>query len=687
MKKIIFLKLIISFCFLIAIILRAITLQKYLNEKQIIERNTTLKTKIVEIKSKYLIVLFRNHFYYLRKNNFLEKNKDNYSVDDFYYFCGEKKKLLETNNFFEFNFKEYLKTKLVKESIFVNENKCEQKIVINKLSPRSYFLKFQNYQRKTFSLLKRENVFYENWLELFFFQQSSSIYGDEIVYSLQKLGALSFIVISGLHINFLFSILTKIFSFFIRNKQKQKKCHFLSLMLIFVFVYLVNFPLACFRAFTFLAFKRLDFLKNFLKTKNNNVLNIEILFLIFLIFLLWNPLFIFRIGFQLTFLVSFLLMFCQFFFKKLKFKKNILKKIFSYSTIYLFLIPYQLLFLQEINVFGLFFYFILEKLFFFLFFIAFVIFVFPFFGNFFEFIFFFSTKIIIFLHKKSIYLKFFYPSFVFTLVFFSFLFLMYCFCFLLGKRKFVLLPLFVICIPFSSIKMQNQKFYEVTFLNVGGGMSIIVTSPHKKEKILVDAGAGRGISKEVVVHYLKSKGIHQIDYLYITHFHDDHTNNIPFIKKEIKIKKVLTNLDFFKETVLNSNFKVNNLSYRYLNFQKNWNENNKSLVLNFSFLNYNFLITGDIEKQAEQEVEKFISPKKTILLQVPHHGSSISSNSPSFLKRILPKYCVISGKQTPFLKKTFSSLKEINCRTYSTFQNKTVIFKFFKEKITVSTMK
>jgi competence protein ComEC len=71
--------------------------------------------------------------------------------------------------------------------------------------------------------------------------------------------------------------------------------------------------------------------------------------------------------------------------------------------------------------------------------------------------------------------------------------------------------------------------------------------------------------------------------------------------------------------------------------------NNNSLVLKVSFDRVSFLLTGDIETEAEKEITGLRGKalKSTVLL-VPHHGSKTSS-SPGFLESVDPAIAVISA--------------------------------------------
>jgi competence protein ComEC len=76
--------------------------------------------------------------------------------------------------------------------------------------------------------------------------------------------------------------------------------------------------------------------------------------------------------------------------------------------------------------------------------------------------------------------------------------------------------------------------------------------------------------------------------------------------------------------------------------------NNYSIVLKVTYGKTAFLLTGDAEKESEQEMLVKGYNLKADVLKVGHHGSS-SSTSAAFLKAVAPKYAVISvGKDNDY---------------------------------------
>jgi competence protein ComEC len=69
--------------------------------------------------------------------------------------------------------------------------------------------------------------------------------------------------------------------------------------------------------------------------------------------------------------------------------------------------------------------------------------------------------------------------------------------------------------------------------------------------------------------------------------------------------------------------------------------NNTSLVMKLEFKNIVILLTGDIEKVAEERILKHGHPVRANILKVPHHGSA-SSSSPDFVGSVNPTDAVFT---------------------------------------------
>ncbi len=108
-------------------------------------------------------------------------------------------------------------------------------------------------------------------------------------------------------------------------------------------------------------------------------------------------------------------------------------------------------------------------------------------------------------------------------------------------------------------------------------------------------------------------------------------------------------------------------------------DNNNSVVLKLTYGDISFLLTGDVERIAEQLLVESGSNLRSTVLVAPHHGSRTSS-SPEFLQAVSPSLVAISaGKNNRFGHPHPEALSALaaavgNERVYITAANGDVVF-------------
>ena len=224
--------------------------------------------------------------------------------------------------------------------------------------------------------------------------------------------------------------------------------------------------------------------------------------------------------------------------------------------------------------------------------------------------------------------------------------------------------------------------------------------------MLIDAG--NNIDGKKLVKFLKDLEIEEFKYVVSTHPHEDHIGGMDNIVREFKIRNmfmpdVTTNTPTFigvidelekknvKVTIPkdNSTYKLGNAEIKFI-YSGNDNEdlNNSSIILKITFGNNSFLFTGDTTSVVEYKIlDKDI---KADVLKVAHHGSRYSSSN-EFLKKVNPKYAVIScGKNNDYghpHKETIRRLKNNKIRFYLTDYVGTIICESNGNKIDIKTVK
>lgn len=232
---------------------------------------------------------------------------------------------------------------------------------------------------------------------------------------------------------------------------------------------------------------------------------------------------------------------------------------------------------------------------------------------------------------------------------------------------FLLLSCLIYYIP-------NPGFY-ITFINVGQGDGILIHGDNGT-KVMVDGGSTseKQVAKNCIVPYLKAEGIGTIDYSIITHTDKDHISGIMEIlennnSNRIRIKNLVMpdiNMkdDTYNELIEKAKLKKINVLYikkgAALSLGKTkikciypeatttaLDKNDYCTVLSVKNKTSKILLTGDISKEIEEKIKDDIEENYTVL-KVAHHGSNYSS-SEKFLKKVNPKYSIISvGKNNSY---------------------------------------
>ncbi len=222
--------------------------------------------------------------------------------------------------------------------------------------------------------------------------------------------------------------------------------------------------------------------------------------------------------------------------------------------------------------------------------------------------------------------------------------------------------------------IPNPGFY-ITFINVGQGDGILIHGDNGT-KVMVDGGSTseKQVAKNCIVPYLKAESIGTIDYSIITHTDKDHISGILEIlennnSNRIRIKNLVMpdiNMkdDTYNELIEKAKLKKINVLYikkgDTLSLGKTKikciypettttasDKNDYCTVLSVKNKTSKILLTGDISKEIEEKIKDDIEENYTVL-KVAHHGSNYSS-SEKFLKKVNPKYSIISvGKNNSY---------------------------------------
>lgn len=240
--------------------------------------------------------------------------------------------------------------------------------------------------------------------------------------------------------------------------------------------------------------------------------------------------------------------------------------------------------------------------------------------------------------------------------------------------------------------------FEISQLYVDQGDGAIISYAGKS--YLIDTGGARyenKIAEKYLFPSLNSRGISNIDGIFISHFDEDHAGNLEKILKNYRVKNVFINHLPENEEILEniktySNlvslekgdklklFKDTSVEVLLDNKDKE-DENNKSMVLLLNHKGFKALFPGDISAETEKEINT-----KVDLLKVAHHGSK-TSTSDEFLKNIQARFAVISAAYNNSYghphKESLENLENHGIIYYVTSRDGEVDFKILKDKLKI----
>ena len=239
-------------------------------------------------------------------------------------------------------------------------------------------------------------------------------------------------------------------------------------------------------------------------------------------------------------------------------------------------------------------------------------------------------------------------------------------------KNFIRCLLFTYGLIFLTIHFPLQG--QVTFIDVGQGDSIFISTPFFRKVYLIDVGGklnfnGKKINPQVnkiTLPFLKAQGISKINGIFITHQDADHVGDLRPLLSQIKVKKLfiaqglIQNPSFQKRIIgkikksqirqLLAGNKVNDSQISFQTvypFKPGIGKNEDSLSLTFKLAGKRWLFTGDLGQEGELEIINQYHLHADYF-KLGHHGSRTASNK-EFLKALHPERVFISaGRKNRF---------------------------------------
>ena len=288
------------------------------------------------------------------------------------------------------------------------------------------------------------------------------------------------------------------------------------------------------------------------------------------------------------------------------------------------------------------------------------------------------------------------------------------------RRKQKAIYLAIALVTFQTVFNWANPFGEVTMIDVGQGDSILIHYPFGKGTYLIDTGGTiqfeeeewkkaakpYEVGRDVVVPFLKGKGITKIDKLILTHGDTDHIGGTLAVLKDIKVKQILmpsvaepskSEINIIQEAkkreiqvvkVAEGSQWKNGKSLFYVlspekNYQGERNSGSIAIIANIGGLNWFF--GGDLDQEGEEKIIEKYPNLHIDVLKAGHHGSK-TSTSEKFINKIKPSIALISvGERNRYGHPHNEVLEQLsNTTIYRTDNQGAITYRFYKDSGTFS---
>ena len=256
---------------------------------------------------------------------------------------------------------------------------------------------------------------------------------------------------------------------------------------------------------------------------------------------------------------------------------------------------------------------------------------------------------------------------------------------------------------------------NVHFIDVGQGDAALVVTPHG-HAMLFDTGGTRDaafdVGARVDLPYLHHYGVRSVDYIFLSHAHEDHAAGAGAILSRMPVKHVYTadegtaayarsmrlgddNPLLMKlsraeegQSITLDGVTVDVLYAPLYSDVEHTTGNEVSNVYRVRYGNASFLFTGDLVKEHEEKMLARGTDLHVTVLKVPHHGSDTSS-SEAFVRAVNPLFAVFCvgadnafGHPRPVVLERY---EDIGARILQTNKDGAIVFRTDGKHLSVST--
>lgn len=496
---------------------------------------------------------------------------------------------------------------------------------------------------------------------------------EDYLKAYREIGLAHILAVSGLHIGIIAGAIVFFLSLIGVNRRWNVA---ITIITIWVYAYLIGFPSSILRANIMFS---MIFIAGLIAEPYDSI---NSLFLSFWILILFKPLSIFSVGFQLSYVASFSILYftpkisksLYFFENGNRFRRKLISTFSALIGLYIGILPIQIYYFNEFSTLSILSNIIIAPIISFVLIGSFALLVVEFIFSPLNFLIGFVINMGLNIENALVDIihQFSFLNFKFASPNIGQVFLYYVLIFIVIKT-----------IDFSSLKWRvnktiysyliflvllnlgyelNDNSLEIDFIDVGQGDAALVRT--RSGDYLIDTGGevfgDFDICKNITLPYLEKHGVKKLRGLFVSHFHLDHCKGIPILEENLDIEKIFFSyenpesdiysyiinsdtpailLETGDEFYIDKNTRIRVISPNSMDRDMPYSENNLSLVFEMSYYNRKILFTGDAEMEIEAKIGEEVS--KVDILKVGHHGSTTSSTE-GFLEKTRPDIALIS---------------------------------------------
>ena len=245
------------------------------------------------------------------------------------------------------------------------------------------------------------------------------------------------------------------------------------------------------------------------------------------------------------------------------------------------------------------------------------------------------------------------------------------------RRKALFAAVLLAAAAVALWQFSRPQEMAVHFIDVGQGDAALVVTPHGRA-LMIDTGGtrdgGYDIGSRVDVPYLSHYGVRRLDYMILTHVHEDHAGGAGGIVRHMPVGMILTaheprseyarvfgcsldapEMQHLAPAEAGEHIDLDGVAVDILyapqmesGAAEGATGNEYSNVIRVNYGAASFLFTGDLVAEQEKAMLAEGKNPQCTVLKVAHHGSKTSTTE-EFLAAAQPRFAVISvGRDNNF---------------------------------------